>query len=122
MKRKLTLLLTACALGASSGLQAESTAGITVSDDDTLMLEEALSADDLAGQRGEGVDIDDVTLNDIEMDGTNHSNSVTNSVTGQNFIGDGAFIGASGMFDTIQNSGNNVLIQNATIVNINMSD
>ena len=120
MKPKLTLVLIACALGVSSGLRAESTAIVT--EGDTLMLGESLSADDLAGQRGEGVDIDDVTLNDIELDGTNHSNSVMNSVTGQNFIGNGAFNGASGMFDTIQNSGNNVLIQNATIVNINMSD
>ena len=120
MKRKLTLLLTACALGVSSGLQAEPTASIA--DEDSLMLEEALSEDDLAGNRGEGVDMDDMTLNEIEMDGTNHSNSVMNSVTGQNFIGNGAFNGANGMFDTIQNSGNNVLIQNATIVNINVSD
>ncbi|MGB5742214.1 MAG: hypothetical protein WBM65_07340 [Sedimenticolaceae bacterium] len=120
MKHKLTLMLIACALCVSPGLQAESTAKIA--EGDSLMLEEALSEDDLAINRGEGVALDDMTLNEIDMDGTNHSNSVMNSVTGQNFIGNGAFNGASGMFDTIQNSGNNVLIQNATIVNINMSD
>ena len=84
MKHKLTLILVACALGVSPGLQAESTASIA--EDDSLMLEEALSADDLAGQRGEGVDIDDMIVNDIGMEGSNHGNSVTNSTTGMNFI------------------------------------
>ncbi len=120
MNRKLAWVLIACAVGMSFGLRAESTVSIT--EGDTLMLEAALSEDDLAGNRGEGVAMDDMTLNEIDIDGSNHGNTVMNSVTGQNFIGNGAFNGASGMFDTIQNSGNNVLIQNATIVNINMSD
>lgn len=32
----------------------------------------------------------------------------------------GAFSGASGLFTVIQNTGNNVVLQNATVVNINI--
>ena len=40
--------------------------------------------------------------------------------TGSNVIADGAFSGASGLPMVIQNSGNNVLIQSATIVNVQL--
>jgi hypothetical protein len=39
--------------------------------------------------------------------------------TGANGIANGAFNGVSGLVTTIQNSGNNVLIQNNTVVNYN---
>ena len=41
-----------------------------------------------------------------------------NVATGGNVIGGGALSGASGVPVVIQNSGNNVLIQSATIVNV----
>jgi len=118
MKHNMTLVLVVCALGLSPGLKAES----TVIQDDSLLMEEALSEDDLSGQRGEGtvIGIDDITLNHADLDGSNYGNSVTNSMTGNNYISGSAFNGANGMFDTIQNSGNNVLIQKATIVNISL--
>lgn len=120
MKRNVTLVLMVCALGLSSGLQAEESAPIT--DDDTLSMNEALSEEDLSGHRAEGtvIGIDDITLNHADLDGNNSGNSVTNSMTGNNYISGSAFNGANGMFDTIQNSGNNVLIQKATIVNITL--
>jgi hypothetical protein len=40
--------------------------------------------------------------------------------TGNNLLTDGALAGASGMPMVIQNSGNNVVIQNATIVNVQL--
>lgn len=118
MKHNVNILLMLCALGISAGPKAES----AVTEGDTLLLEEAVSEGDLSGQRGEGtvIDIDDITLNQTNLDGENFGNSVTNSVTGGNFISGSAFNGANGMFDTIQNSGNNVLIQKATIVNISL--
>lgn len=41
-------------------------------------------------------------------------------VSGVNTISSGAFSNASGLPVAIQNSGSNVLIQNATIINIHM--
>ena len=43
-----------------------------------------------------------------------------NSVTGANFVTDSAFNGAAGLVNVIQNSGNNVIIQSATIVNLTL--
>ena len=115
MKHNMTTLLMVCALGLSPVLKAEESASAM---DDTLLLDEALSEEDLSGQRGEG--IDDLIFNQADLDGSNHGNSVANSVTGGNFIGNSAFNGAQGLFGVIQNSGNNVLIQKATIVNISV--
>ena len=68
----------------------------------------------LATQRG-GTDI---TENSMILNGSVDHNSADNVSTGFNAIGGGAFNGAAGMPTVIQNSGNNVLIQNATIVNV----
>jgi beta-lactamase class A len=54
----------------------------------------------------------------IESDGVVSDNTATNVVTGSNAINDGSFAGASGLATVIQNTGANVLIQNATIVNV----
>lgn len=49
------------------------------------------------------------------------SNTTTQDVgTGMNWIGGGAFDNAAGLPMVIQNSGNSVLIQNATVVNVQM--
>ncbi len=50
--------------------------------------------------------------------GTVSGNSATNMVTGGNTIQSGSFAGASGIPIVIQNSGANVLIQNATVINL----
>lgn len=48
------------------------------------------------------------------------NNAVSNTVVGSNSIQGHAFGNASGIVNVIQNFGNNVIIQNAVIVNINM--
>lgn len=60
----------------------------------------------------------DVPWSDMKLAGTVANNSAVNVVTGANIVTDGAFSNASGMPMVIQNSGANVLIQNATIVNV----
>jgi hypothetical protein len=50
--------------------------------------------------------------------GTVSGNSANNVVTGGNTITASAFAGASGIPIVIQNSGANVLIQNATVINL----
>ena len=47
-------------------------------------------------------------------------NEAHHLTTGSNAISDGAFAGASGLPIVVQNSGNNVLIQNSTILNLNV--
>ncbi|MGB0128667.1 MAG: hypothetical protein WBP72_13600 [Rhodocyclaceae bacterium] len=61
-----------------------------------------------------------VILNDINSTGTVHGNQASNLTTGSNYLADGAFAGASGFSTVLQNTGNNVLIQNSTIINMQL--
>jgi hypothetical protein len=58
--------------------------------------------------------------NNNNLTGTVSNNSATDVTSGANSIADGSFAGASGIPSVIQNTGNNVLIQNAVIVNVQM--
>ena len=60
----------------------------------------------------------DNVKNDLQLSGTVADNLARNFVTGNNTIADGSFANASGFPIVIQNSGANVLIQNATIINL----
>ncbi|SOY69640.1 conserved hypothetical protein; putative exported protein [Cupriavidus taiwanensis] len=60
----------------------------------------------------------EVTVNDMRLHGTVADNAAVNTLSGTNHITDGAFSNAAGIPTAIQNSGSNVLIQNATIVNV----
>jgi hypothetical protein len=60
----------------------------------------------------------DTTRNDMKLDGVVTGNSATNVSTGANVIDSGAFSNMSGIPVVIQNSGANVLIQSATIINL----
>jgi hypothetical protein len=67
----------------------------------------------LARKRG-GADV----INDMQLKGVVADNRAVNVTTGNNFITDGAFANTSGIPLIVQNTGNNVLIQNATIINV----
>jgi len=54
----------------------------------------------------------------MTLNGTVSNNSADHVVTGANAISSNSFSGAAGLPMVIQNTGNNVLIQNATIVNV----
>jgi hypothetical protein len=58
------------------------------------------------------------TFNDMQVNGTLENTRATNVYTGNNSVTDGSFSNASGLPTVIQNSGANVLIQNATILNV----
>lgn len=60
----------------------------------------------------------DTPWSDMKLAGTVANNSAVNVVTGSNIVTDSAFSNASGLPMVIQNSGANVLIQNATIINV----
>ena len=69
----------------------------------------------LAAQRGGD---DSEVHNTIHINGDVTDNTATNVVTGANNIQDGSFSNASGIMSVVQNTGANVLIQSATIVNV----
>jgi len=56
--------------------------------------------------------------NTNDLNGALYNNTALDSVTGNNFVTDGALAGSTGFSTVIQNSGNNVLIQNAMILNL----
>ena len=56
--------------------------------------------------------------NDMTLNGNVANNRTDNTETGLNSIASGSFSGATGLPMVIQNSGNGVLIQNATIINV----
>ena len=57
-------------------------------------------------------------LNDADLNGVVSHNEAIAVRTGNNIISEGSFANASGMPMVVQNTGNNVLIQNSTIVNL----
>ena len=58
------------------------------------------------------------TTNLMTLNGTVSNNTDVDVMSGLNSIGGGSFAGSAGIPMVIQNSGDNVLIQNATIVNV----
>lgn len=59
--------------------------------------------------------------NDMDLHGVTSGNSAFQVQTGSNSIDAGSFANMSGIPVVIQNSGANVLIQNATVVNLQMN-
>lgn len=66
------------------------------------------------GAKGGGADV----VNDMLLKGVVADNRASNLTTGNNVIAEGSFSGMVGLPLVVQNSGNGVLIQNATIVNV----
>ena len=77
-----------------------------------------LADTELAALRG-GTDTTHV-FNDMRLHGTTSDNSAVHVRTGNNTITDGALGDVMGIPVVIQNTGANVLIQNAVIVNVQM--
>ncbi|MEJ8809914.1 hypothetical protein WKW77_02485 [Variovorax ureilyticus] len=76
-----------------------------------------VDSETLAGYRGGA----EVVRNDMTLNGTTAGNSARNVDTGDNTISSGSFANMSGLPVVIQNSGANVLIQNAVIVHVQMN-
>jgi hypothetical protein len=76
-----------------------------------------VDSEKLAGYRG-GTDM---VRNDMTLNGTTADNSARNVNTGDNTISSGSFANMSGLPVVIQNSGANVLIQNAVILHLQLN-
>jgi hypothetical protein len=81
---------------------------------------QTIPTETLAAERGGAVQINNETqiINTNTVNGTVTDVTVLNNTTGNNSVDGGAFTGAQGFPMVIQNSGNGVLIQNATILNV----
>ncbi|NND53816.1 MAG: hypothetical protein HKN56_02470 [Gammaproteobacteria bacterium] len=88
-----------------------------------IALGDGLQQSELDGSRAKAMlEIDKVFVNDQELNGTVSDNVAINTNSGANMISGDSFSGASGLINTIQNTGNNVLIQSATIVNVSIEN
>lgn len=74
------------------------------------------AGDQLAGLRGGA----NVTVTDTKLAGTTAENTAVNVQTGANMITEGAFSNLTGIPVVIQNTGANVLIQNAVVLNLQL--
>ena len=117
MKRPCYCVFFTCTLAISLQIQADEPGASAAG---SFLTSTAVSDEELDVYRGEGIDVG--IINKAELDGTLDGNTAINSVTGQNVISNGAFANSSGLSTAIQNSGNNVLIQNSTIVNVVIED
>jgi hypothetical protein len=87
--------------------------------DEPASLGTPVSSTTLDEQRGG----DDTQINNnININGDVTDNTATNVVTGANNIQNGSFDNASGVLSVVQNTGANVLIQSATIVNVQFTE
>jgi|TARA_Y100000588_G_scaffold31460_2_gene30757 hypothetical protein len=68
---------------------------------------------------GQNVELD-LVYAESDVDGISSDNVATNTVSGNNILSPGAFADSSGISSVIQNTGNNVLIQNSTVVNLTL--
>jgi hypothetical protein len=77
----------------------------------------AMTPDQLSEQRG-----GDALVGQNNLTGTVSDNTAYKVQTGSNAVTAGSFAGSSGLPTVIQNTGANVLIQNATVLNVRFGD
>ncbi|MDJ0918047.1 MAG: hypothetical protein QNJ05_09800 [Woeseiaceae bacterium] len=93
----------------------------TLSGLDAFESSATLSDDELGTQRAkEKIELAEITINDQEQSGDVTDNVAIGNTTGDNLIDGNAFSNSSGFLSTVQNSGNNVLIQSSTIINVSV--
>ncbi|RFA31120.1 hypothetical protein CAI21_00180 [Alkalilimnicola ehrlichii] len=61
-----------------------------------------------------------VQVGDLRSNANLTDNSAIGTLSGDNSIASGALHGAAGLVTVIQNSGNNVVIQDSTVLNVNV--
>lgn len=107
MTLRISRLLVGCALftGAVPAAQADDVFGA------------AIGVQALAAHRGGQ---QDQYVNDMRSRASITQTSTTQVTTGNNAVSDGAFTNATGFPMVIQNTGNNVIIQNSTILNLQL--
>ncbi|WP_423839856.1 carbon storage regulator [Vibrio mytili] len=88
--------------------------------DEIVLSDEEVSLDIMNESRGgQNVELD-LIYADSDIHGISSDNIASNTVSGNNILSPGAFAESSGLSSVIQNTGNNVLIQNSTVVNLTL--
>jgi hypothetical protein len=76
--------------------------------------------DSLSGGQSFSIDTIDLVMNNMDLKAEMTGNLLQNATTGINRISDDAFAHAGGISTVVQNSGNQVIINNALILNLQM--
>lgn len=93
---------------------------VSVNAEDIALSDETVSLEAMNEARGgQNVELD-LFYAKSDVDGISSDNVATNTVSGNNILSPGAFADSSGISSVIQNTGNNVLIQNSTVVNLTL--
>ena len=112
------IALSSLAMSAASVVCAEEAPGSSaLSPASSDVFAKPVSAELLDSNRGGA---DTLVVNEHKLSATLSHNSASDLSTGTNAISDGAFVGSSGFPMVIQNTGNNVIIQNSTTLNLNL--
>lgn len=107
------------ALEAAAELSAAPANEETMLDLGAFESEATLSDEELNTHRArENIEVEKITINDQDQDGDVTDNVAIGNTNGDNLINGEAFSNSSGFLSTVQNTGNNVLIQNSTIINV----
>ena len=85
-----------------------------------VLFGESLAVEDESLSEMRGAALSPEVLGIAVFDAMSANNTSTGTISGGNIIDAGAFSQSSGLSTIIQNSGNNVLIQSATILNVNI--
>ena len=86
----------------------------------TSVFGKLMSDADLSAYRGgSALQITEMNLSSSNL-ATLSDNQASQNVTGSNYVTQNAFSRSSGFSTVVQNSGNNVIIQNATVVNLSL--
>lgn len=86
-----------------------------------ILVSQPVLLEELEQERGMGGVVDITTYNNANLEASLADNSAVNNSTGFNIIDHGAFTEASGFVSVIQNTGNNVIIQDSTIINVTIA-
>lgn len=93
---------------------------VSVNAEDIALSDETVSLEAMNEARGgQNVELD-LFYAESDVDGISSDNVATNTVSGNNILSPGAFADSSGISSVIQNTGNNVLIQNSTVVTLTL--
>lgn len=95
----------------------DSSSSVHFSSSSAALFGQALSEEQLAGERGGDKY---VQISENLPIGTVHDNVAEKVITGSNIITEGSFTNVYGIPTSIQNTGNNVLIQNSMNVNLTL--
>ena len=101
---------------ASSSVSEDSLLDLTAFEEGTVLSDAELNTH----RARENIEIDQITINDQDQDGDVEGNVAIGNTNGHNLIKGEAFSNSSGFLSTVQNTGNNVLIQNSTIINVSV--